>query len=137
MIDMGVISGIAVPVGLIGVAVPVGLIGVAALALPLALTPRGTRSQKRLFVSVLLSALGLFVLGGALFAFLYEVDGVPVIQTMRDAPGQMFGFLARRAALASLILLPLLGLAWLSLACRVEQIKSDEAMRHDFPDQDT
>ena len=69
MIDMGVISGIALPVG---------LIGVAALALPLALTPRGTRSQKRLLVSVLLSALGLFVLGGALFAFLYEVDGVPI-----------------------------------------------------------
>lgn len=128
MIDMGVISGIALPVG---------LIGVAAVALPLALTPRGTRSQKRLAFVVLMSALGLFVLGGALFAFLYEVDGVPVIQTLRDAPGQMFGFLARRAALASLIWLPLLGLAWLSLARRVEQIKSDEAMRHDLPDQET
>lgn len=128
MIDMGVISGIAIPVG---------LIGVAAIALPLALTPRGTRSQKRLTVSVLFSALGLFVLGGALFAFLYEVDGVPVIQAMRDAPGQMLGFLARRAAMASLIWLPLLGLAWLSLARRVEQIKSDEAMRQGFPEQDT
>ena len=44
----------------VAVALPVVLIGAAALAIPFVVTPKGTRSQRRLFVSALMSALLLF-----------------------------------------------------------------------------
>ena len=115
--------------GLSGIVLPVCLIALTAVILPLLLTPRGTRSQKRLMLSVALSALGLFVLGGVLFAFLYELRGRPVVYALGAEPVRVLGFLARRAAMASLIWAPLLMLAWLSLARRIEGLKSEDGLQ--------
>ncbi|SFJ36137.1 hypothetical protein [Celeribacter neptunius] len=111
-----------------GIALPVILIALCAVGLPFLLTPGGTRSQRRLAVSVLFSALGLFLLGGALFAVLYQVNGSPMMRSLVSHPGHFLWFLIRRAAMASLIWVPLLLLAWYSLARRIEGLKSRDGM---------
>ncbi|WP_339692966.1 hypothetical protein [Celeribacter baekdonensis] len=118
----------------VAVVLPVVLIGAAALAIPFMVTPKGTRSQRRLVLSVLLSALFLFGLSGALFAVLYQAEGKPLWQVLSEHPQQVVAFLARRAGLAILVWGPLMLLAWLSLARRIERIKAEEGMR--LPAQD-
>lgn len=107
---------------------PVVLIGVAAIVAPLVLTPRSTRSQRRLSVSVLLSAILLFVLSAILFGILYQAEGKPLLQMLPLHPMQTLWFLTRRAGLAALIWVPLMLLAWLSLARRIEQLKAQDGM---------
>lgn len=111
-----------------GIGLPVLLIAVAAIALPFMATPRRIRSQRRLAISVLLSALGLFLLGGALFAVLYEIEGSPMTHMMVREPGRVIWFLLGRAALTALIWAPLLLLAWFSLSRRIEQVKAEEGI---------
>ena len=116
----------------VAVALPVVLIGAAALAIPFVVTPKGTRSQRRLFLSVLMSALLLFGLSAVLFAVLYQAEGKPLWQVFPQQPQQVCAFLARRAVLATLVWGPLMLLAWLSLARRIERIKAEEGM-HPHP----
>ncbi|AJE45504.1 hypothetical protein [Celeribacter indicus] len=114
---------------LTSIALPVLLIGLAALVLPGLLTPRGTRSQRRLALSVLSSALVLLALGAVLFGLLYARGGSPVLVALREAPGPTLVFLLRRSALAALVWVPLLALSWLGLARRIETLRTRDGIR--------
>lgn len=101
---------------------PALFLAAAAWVLP-ALFSNGTMQQTRLFGSVLLSALVLFVGGALLFAIIYSAGGIPVVATFGDNPVALSVFFARLSALASIIWAPVLALAWFVLAQRVEKRK--------------
>lgn len=108
---------------------PIGTLAVLAVVVPLWLTPRNTRSQRRLTISVGLSAIILLVIGAVFMAVLYAAEGTDVGHVLANSPLNAVIFFGERSALAALIWMPLLALAWFSLAQKIERLKGKDGIR--------
>jgi hypothetical protein len=108
---------------------PVCLLAALAIALPLWITPRGTRSQRRLMISVGLSAIILLAIGAVFMAVLYAAEGTDVGHVVTSSPITGVLFFLKRSGLTALIWGPLLAFAWFSLAQKVERLKGKDGIR--------
>jgi hypothetical protein len=108
---------------------PICVLAVLAIALPLWITPRDTRSQRRLKVSVGLSALILLGIGAVFMAVVYAVEGTDVGHVVLNNPARAALYFLKRSALTALIWVPLLALAWFSLAQKIERLKGKDGVR--------
>lgn len=108
---------------------PICVLAALAIALPLWITPRNTRSQRRLRISVGLSAVILLIIGAVFMAVLYAAEGADVGYAVFNTPIHAALFFLKRSALTALIWMPLLALAWFSMAQRVERLKGKDSVR--------
>lgn len=108
------------PVTLLNTGFPVALLGGAALALPRLLLPRESRSHRVLLAALGASAGLLIVLGMAVFAVAQVLGGADLAGALKTRPGATLLSLARSSALGALVWAPLLALAWLTLAGKIE-----------------
>lgn len=111
------------------VALPVCVLAVLAVVLPLLITPKNTRSQRRLAISVMMSVLVLLVIGAAFMAVLYLAEGADVGAKIIRNPLYVLIFFSKRSGMAALIWGPLLALAWFGMAQKIERLKGKDGMR--------
>ncbi|MBU2936586.1 MULTISPECIES: hypothetical protein [Pacificibacter] len=108
---------------------PICVLAALAIALPLWITPRNTRSQGRLRISVGLSAFILLIIGAVFMAVLYAVEGTDVGHVVLNTPVHAALFFLKRSVLTALVWGPLLALAWFSMAQRIERLKGKDGVR--------
>lgn len=114
-------------VTLLNTGLPIALIGALAVILPWVLTPGATRSQRRVLVSVVLSALALAGASALVFA---AFDKRSLLGGQGMAGQGMVAWLYLRSSLgAVLVWAPVLAFAWLGLAQRVERLKGEDMAR--------
>lgn len=114
---------------LISVVLPVVALAGMAYVLPLVLTPRDTRSQRRVVISVVVTAAILLVVGIGIMAGFYALEGHDVSQAFERDLLVALRFFANKSATAVMIWGPVLALAWIGLAQKVERRKSQDGMR--------
>lgn len=108
--------------------VPMVVLALISAVLPYALTPRECRSQRRVMLSVGLAALAMLVISGLVFS-LFDTREIPeggaavTILVVWLYVKSSFGAVA--------VWGPVLALAWLGLAQRVEQRRGEEMARRD------
>jgi hypothetical protein len=117
------------PVTLLNTGLPLALLGAAGVAVPRLLLPRETRSHRVLLAVLAASAVILVLLGMAILAVALAVEGADVAGAFVAAPGATLLFLARSSALGVLVWGPLLLIAGLSLATRIEARRGEDIMR--------
>jgi hypothetical protein len=108
-------------IGLANTFLPLAGLVAVALLLPMLTVPRGTRSQRRLAVGMLVTGGLTFVGALALFAALHAGAGNAV----------RLGAVARAAGMSALAWGPLLALAWLVRAQGVEARRGQDMARKD------
>ena len=121
------------PIGLTNTLLPLGALAAAAAVLPMTLVPRATRSHREVALGIGASGALLVVLGAGMFGLLYALRGVGVGAALAEAPLATAWFLVQRSAGAALVWGPVLALIWLSLAQRVERLRSEDGMRNGGP----
>lgn len=114
---------------LMTVALPVGVLAVLALVLPIAFTPKNTRSQWRLGGGVVCSAVSLLMIGAVFMAVLYRAEGAELVQASVHDPRYVVLFFVKRSLMATLIWAPVLALAWFSAAQKIERFKGKDGIR--------
>ncbi|MFT6423796.1 MAG: putative membrane protein [Celeribacter sp.] len=114
---------------LTSVAVPVCVLAALALVLPLFITPRDTRSQRRLAMSVILSAVILVVIGAVFIGGLYAREGIRFSHMLAQSPLFAVMFFVKRSLMAALVWGPVLALAWFNMAQKIEHLKGKDGSR--------
>lgn len=107
-------------------ALPLILLGLLAAALPYLMTPRHTRSQVR--VALLVGLTGLTMFGASAFVFaLFDTRALP--QAGMSGAALIAWFYLRSSLVAAFVWVPVLLLAWLGLAQRVERRRGEDLAR--------
>ena len=119
------------PIGLMNTGLPVALLIALAWILPRMLTGR-TRSQLRLALAILASALAVLLAGGVIFAVTYMLRGADVTAPLTEAPMTTGLFFLRLSALAALAWGPILVLNWLVMATALETRRGQDIVRADM-----
>jgi hypothetical protein len=117
------------PIGWVNTGLPMAVLAGAAVILPRLLVPGDTRSQRAVTVSVLSSAVGLLLLGAAVFAAVYSAGGAGVASAFSNAPMATGLFFLRLSAMAALLWVPVLALVWFAMAQAVEVRRGEDVMR--------
>jgi len=117
------------PIGWVNTGMPLVLLGLLAAGLPWLLAPGESRSHLQVAVAVWAAA-GLVLLAGAvIFAAIYGARGVGVVAALAAAPLATGLFFLRLSGFAALVWGPVLMLAWLGLAQRVERRRGEDRAR--------
>lgn len=114
---------------LTSVAVPVCVLAALAFVLPLLITPRDTRSQRRLAMSVILSAMVLVVIGAVFMGGLYAREGGRFSHMVAQNPLFAVIFFVKRSVMGALVWGPILALAWFNMAQKIEHLKGKDGGR--------
>ncbi len=121
----------AAPISVLNTGLPLLLLGALALLLPFAMVRRDSRAHLEVAVGIWASA-GLLLLAGAgVFAAVYAAEGARVGAALSDAPLATGWFFLKLSGYAALVWGPVLALAWLGLAQRVEKRKGADRARGD------
>lgn len=117
------------PIGWVNTGLPMAVLAGAAVILPRLVAPVETRSQRAVVASVLISAIGLLLLGAAVFAVVYGAGGAGVGAAFSAAPLATSVFFLRLSAMAALLWAPVLALVWFAMAQAVEVRRGEDVVR--------
>lgn len=119
----------AEPISLLNTGVPLAALGALAVLVPMLLVPGRVRSQVEVALGVW-GAAGIVLLAGvAVFAGVYAAQGVGVGAAFGEAPLATGWFFLKLSGKAAVLWGPVLALAWLGLAMRVEKRKGEDRVR--------
>lgn len=111
--------------------IPIAVMAAAALALPYLLTPRETRSHKRLVLSMAATALVLILLGPILYVVFDPRD---IYDAASLAEMRVIGRIVFVESLtAAIVWVPLLFLVWIGRAQQVEKLRGQDMLRNPNP----
>jgi hypothetical protein len=117
------------PIGWLNTGLPMAVLACAAVVLPRMLVSGGTRSQRAVTGSVVVSAIGLLLLGAAVFIAVYSAGGAGVAAAFSSAPLPTALFFLRLSVMAALMWGPVLALVWFTMAQAVEARRGEDVMR--------
>lgn len=120
------VTGAAVSFG--NTALPLAILAFVAAVVPYMVTRRGTRSQIRVVIAILLTAFLMLGVSAVLFA-VFDTRDLPEA----GATGAMViaWFYLRSALGAAVVWVPVLAIVWLNLAQRVEKRRGEDLARKD------
>lgn len=118
-------------VSFLNTGVPLLVIAACAIALPLLLVPRATRSQRRVTVRMALCALLLTLISAGVFGYarLHGTELTTVVGSRWAAVPVLIWWMVLESLIGVIVWAPILALMWLVAAQRVERLKGEDMAR--------